>query len=98
MANVIIPPGWRIPDREATPESVYYNRRAFLKQAGLGVAAAGLGACGTDFTPIPIDPQLPDASCDASPPPHPLTTICPSPTLDLYPADRNSAYEVPAAI
>ncbi len=49
MANIIIPPGWHIPDREATPESVYFNRRAFIKSAGLGIAAAGLGACGQDF-------------------------------------------------
>ncbi len=29
-----IPRGWEIPGREATPESVYHNRRAFLKAAG----------------------------------------------------------------
>ncbi len=95
MANIIIPPGWRIPDREATPESVYFNRRAFLKQTALGAAAVGLGACGTEFTPteIPDEPDL-NSSCNASPPSHPLQTICPSPTADLYPASRNMAYEV----
>lgn len=35
-----IPRGWEIPEREATPESVYRNRRAFLKAAGF----AGLGS------------------------------------------------------
>lgn len=35
-----IPRGWEIPEREATPESVYHNRRAFLKAAGF----AGLGS------------------------------------------------------
>lgn len=97
MANIIIPPGWHIPDREATPESVYFNRRAFIKSAGLGIAAAGLGACGQDFAPIYIDNDLPvDGSCDASPPTHPLQTICPSPTVNLYPAIRNQEYEVPS--
>jgi sulfoxide reductase catalytic subunit YedY len=38
-------PGWVIPEREATPESVFFNRRAFLK-GGLGVAAGGLAGMG----------------------------------------------------
>ncbi len=29
-----IPRGWEIPEREATPESVYFNRRTLLKAAG----------------------------------------------------------------
>jgi len=29
-----IPKGWEIPEREATPESVYYNRRQILRAAG----------------------------------------------------------------
>jgi sulfoxide reductase catalytic subunit YedY len=38
-------PGWVTPEREATPESVFFNRRAFLK-GGLGVAAGGLAGMG----------------------------------------------------
>jgi methionine sulfoxide reductase catalytic subunit len=35
-----IPRGWEIPEREATPESVYWNRRQILKAAGfLGVGS-----------------------------------------------------------
>ncbi len=34
-----IPQGWEIPDREATPESAYLNRRQLL--AGLGLAGFG---------------------------------------------------------
>ncbi|MCS7025662.1 MAG: protein-methionine-sulfoxide reductase catalytic subunit MsrP [Bryobacteraceae bacterium] len=30
-----IPKGWEIPEREATPESVYFNRRQLLQAAGL---------------------------------------------------------------
>jgi sulfoxide reductase catalytic subunit YedY len=40
MANIIIRPDWHIPAREVTPESVFLNRRHFLKQ--LGFAGAGL--------------------------------------------------------
>ena len=31
--------GWELPEREATPEEVFLNRRRFLRSAGL----AGLG-------------------------------------------------------
>ena len=39
MANIILPQAWRIPEREATPESIYWhsvNRRSFLKLMGVG--------------------------------------------------------------
>ena len=39
MAIVKIPKGWEIPERLATPEHVYLNRRKFL--AALGTAAVG---------------------------------------------------------
>ena len=44
MPNVIIPPGWRLPEKLATPESVYRSRRAFLKQLGFTGAGALLGS------------------------------------------------------
>ncbi len=34
------PPGWELPEREATPESVYLDRRRFLAALGLGSIAA----------------------------------------------------------
>ena len=34
--------GWEIPERLATPESIYLNRRHLLAAAGFGLAAAGL--------------------------------------------------------
>jgi len=37
-----IPRGWEIPDRLATPESLAFGRRAVLKGAGIGLAAAGM--------------------------------------------------------
>lgn len=43
MANVILLPDWRIPEREATPESVYLTRRSCFGLLGLGgLALAGL--------------------------------------------------------
>jgi len=35
--------GWEIPEREATSESVFWNRRALIKAAGLGGIAAVAG-------------------------------------------------------
>jgi sulfoxide reductase catalytic subunit YedY len=40
MAHLILRPDWDIPERLVTPESVYRNRRHFLKQ--LGIAGAGI--------------------------------------------------------
>ncbi|WP_374440799.1 protein-methionine-sulfoxide reductase catalytic subunit MsrP [Stella sp.] len=34
--------GWEMPERSATPESVYLDRRALLKAAGFGMAAAAV--------------------------------------------------------
>lgn len=42
MANVIIPPEWRIADKFVTPEKAYLNRRHFLKDVGLGAGALTL--------------------------------------------------------
>jgi len=54
-----IPRGWEIPEREATPESVYLNRRQLLAAAGfLGVE--GLLAAATTNSPYPAkrNPQF----------------------------------------
>lgn len=43
MANIILPPSWRIPDRLATPESMYLkavSRRSYLKLFGAGALLA----------------------------------------------------------
>jgi methionine sulfoxide reductase catalytic subunit len=45
--------GWEIPERLATPESIYLNRRQILAASGLGLAAAalpGMAAAETDPT------------------------------------------------
>jgi sulfoxide reductase catalytic subunit YedY len=40
MPNIVIPPDWRLPERLATPEKIYRNRRTFL--AEMGFTGAGL--------------------------------------------------------
>jgi len=40
MANIIRRPGWYIPERFVTPESVFRNRRQFLKELGFVGGAA----------------------------------------------------------
>lgn len=41
-----VPHGWQIPEREATPESVYLNRREILRAAGLLASPTLLRASG----------------------------------------------------
>ena len=43
MANIISRPGWHIPEKFVTPESVFRNRRQFLKELGFVGGAALLG-------------------------------------------------------
>jgi sulfoxide reductase catalytic subunit YedY len=40
MPNIILRPGWHVPERLVTPEKVYRNRRHFLTELGF----CGLGA------------------------------------------------------
>lgn len=72
---------WELPERVATPESVYLNRRQLLKAAAAGpvlaAAPALLTACdqGTEAQAAPAD-----------------TT--PDPSADLYPVTRNLRYRL----
>jgi sulfoxide reductase catalytic subunit YedY len=72
-------PGWVIPEREATPESVFFNRRAFLK-GGLGVAAGGLASMG-----VLDSARAQDDKADEKAP-------AADKTMDLYPATRNPTF------
>ena len=95
MAGIILPPGWRLPERDATPESIYFDRRAFLKKMGLSAAALSLSACSSPG-PLDINDVLgPPPTCDDDPPAGPLNTICPSPNQSLYPASPGTAPPVP---
>ncbi len=74
MANIHIPPGWRIPEREATPESTYLGRRDFVKRIGAGTILAGAAvACGSE------------GRAQTGGGRGPLDNIPDTPTADLYP-------------
>ncbi|HEY6258246.1 MAG TPA: protein-methionine-sulfoxide reductase catalytic subunit MsrP [Xanthobacteraceae bacterium] len=77
--HVIRRRGWEIPERHATPEHLFLDRRAFLAATGMavtGMATAGLAA--TALTPTPAAAQR--------------VGDVPDPTIDLYPAKRNEKY------
>ncbi len=98
MAHVITPPGWRVPERDVAPASLYHDRREFVKRLGLGALALGLSGCGdSDGSPTNVpSPVLPERTgCDADPPSTPLQTICSSPNTGLYPAAPNPVAPVP---
>lgn len=77
------PRGWELPERLATPESVYLNRRTLLRGLGIGtmmVGAGGLAACGDE------------AAADNEP--VQLAELPPDPSAGLYPVKRNERYTV----
>lgn len=52
---------WEIPERLATPEEIYFNRRHFLKQLGIGSLGlvSGVSFLGAGMKPVEVT-QLPD--------------------------------------
>jgi len=71
--------GWEIPEREATPEHVFFNRRRFLGTGAALGAAAALFGCGEE--------QKAEAQSAA-------TDAAPDPSAGLYPFKRNEAYKL----
>lgn len=68
--------GWEIPESQATPKSVFYNRRALLKAMGMGtLLAAGSSA-------------LPFAAARAAADPDPSAGLYPVKRNDTYTLDR----------
>ncbi|MEM9003374.1 MAG: protein-methionine-sulfoxide reductase catalytic subunit MsrP [Cyanobacteria bacterium P01_F01_bin.86] len=48
MAFIHLPQSWQLPERAATPETAFWNRRKFVKTligAGIGTSAVALGGC-----------------------------------------------------
>ena len=84
MSFIRLRKGWEIPEREATPESVYMDRRRFLKAMGIqGLGIAGVltglctARCGRDKGKQPgQEPSEPTDETDRPP----------------YPASRNPAF------
>ena len=58
MSNLILQKPWNMAESEATPESVYMNRRDFIKGTSLATLAttASLYGCGISPTPDPNAP------------------------------------------
>jgi sulfoxide reductase catalytic subunit YedY len=75
MTNIHIPRGWALPDSAATPESIYLNRREFVRRSGAGaiLAAATVAACRTDGRAAVVQER------------GPLDNVPDTPTADLYP-------------
>ena len=63
--------GWEIPERLATPESIYFNRRDVLKASGYSLMGGLAATAFADSAQAQADP-----------------------TLDLYPAPRNTKYTI----
>jgi len=85
MANLILPPGWQGKERDVTDPATYWNRRAFLKQLGLGAIGLSLPA-----TALACSPRT------ALPPPDgPLDTIPANAPRTGLPAARNTTFAVP---
>ena len=92
MAWIKVPKGWELPEREATSEYVYLNRRKFMASVGRGaVGAVGLLAgCGYQRIFEPLSPLPgPAAPPQEEPPQHPVDEGPPPP---LYPATLNPAF------
>jgi methionine sulfoxide reductase catalytic subunit len=82
MANIIIPPSWQLPERQATDPSTYRNRRDFLKRSGLALAGTILApGCTARSAPLHI-------------PGGPLDTIPANAPRAGLPAARNANFAV----
>ncbi len=74
--------GWEMPERLATPEDVYLNRRKFLQALGMTGLGAFSTAIGCDNAKSQTDADL-----------GPIRGLPePSATAELYPAKRNERY------
>lgn len=89
MASIHIPPAWRLPDGLATPESVYWDRRRFLRGLGLAGGALLLGGCGETGGGRGAERAAATGSAAGA-----GEDFTGAPGLDLYPAQRAAAYAV----
>ena len=75
--------GWEIPEKDATPEGMYLNRRTLVRALAAGpllMAGGALAGCWDDAT----------ASNDVKQ----LAEVPPDPSAGLYPVQRNLRYKV----
>jgi sulfoxide reductase catalytic subunit YedY len=83
-------PSWILPERAATDEGIYLNRRKFMTNSSLLIGGAALTLAG-------CSEQGGDGS-DAAISQSASTSDFVDPTLDLYPAKRNEAYQIERAL
>ena len=89
------PRGWEMPQRLATPEAVYWNRRRFLQALGLtSLSVLGVG-CDSPAESRPAD-EL-GAAFRGLPEPSPTTDLYPAPRTERYTLDRPLTRERVAA-
>ena len=86
MSNIILPPAWRIPEREVTPESIYWqsvSRRSYLKLMGLGAMTltGWLPGCSVEVS---------EERFSKSPKNYEFSGV----DHEVYPAPRNSLFEL----
>jgi sulfoxide reductase catalytic subunit YedY len=81
--------GWEIAEREITPESSYWTRRAFLKAAGLGTLGAGALLAGWGRGRLLFGQEGGQ---------NPIAGVTSFPTADLYPVARDPRYTVKRAL
>ena len=90
MASIRIPKGWEIPERDATPEDVYLQRRRFMQ--GLGLLAIGAtAACRqSDLMALGSDGEFANAATG-----EPMYNKgVPEDVLKLFPAKRNEKFKL----
>jgi methionine sulfoxide reductase catalytic subunit len=83
MFNIVKRPSWRISERSITPESIFLNRRHFLRQmgwGGAGLLASTLTGCAKSDAPASTS----GAQTNAAAPPKSSTP--------KYPAPRSAAF------
>ena len=96
MTIIRLPKSWEIPEQEATPESVYFNRRRFLKTllgAGVGATIMPIVGCKQDEQ---VNSKLADSLDTASLATEPNSTFSAvdRPTTDAILAGQyNNYYE-----
>ena len=79
MANIIIRPGWYLPEGQATSESAFLDRRRLIKAMGAAGVGLMVGGSGTVGLAAPAGPARTQPAV---------------PLADHYPAPRNPAYKV----
>ncbi|MCB9765519.1 MAG: protein-methionine-sulfoxide reductase catalytic subunit MsrP [Alphaproteobacteria bacterium] len=89
MANLVLPPRWRLPESQVTPHDAWLNRRQLVAALGLGCVGAAVGC-----TPGPASGPVPERY------PYALPEFARSsrypggrpPTVEITPEEAASAY------